>query len=176
MVNELTWGQFVPYLQKKNLPRQPGDKTTPTQYIAYSLFIREESILYPYHQMNSLQTELSASLDEETYFGLGSVYRSLFPDQLDFNSRFGFWITDKWKIDYRIYLTSLEKLQQFRPSIEELTLYRDLHCWETLIKYRRRLTGNLQYANEIYFQIDLKTNLANKRTQKKIERELYPWR
>ncbi|MHB9155751.1 MAG: hypothetical protein ACYC5N_08705, partial [Endomicrobiales bacterium] len=151
LVNELTW-----------LPRS-----------FYTVYLREESNLYP-HYLRSVQTLLNIGEPDQQYVNLGFFYQYDRPDELGFNVGFGFWPTSKWKLDYRINAAATGNYTGIRPNDQEVRLYRDLHCWEFKVAFRRRFT-----AEEIYFQINLKPSAsANREKMRYIqqEKEFYPWR
>lgn len=143
---------------------------TPSFYA--SVYLREESSLYPDY-LRSVQSVIGLGAPEKNYANIGIFYLTSRPEQVDFNVGFGFWPTKKWRIDYIVRGSSLENFNSFLFNDHELKLYRDLHCWETKLTYRRR-----GVYEEIYFQIDLKTTLGRRQKQRLInqEKEFYPWR
>lgn len=150
LVNELTW-----------IPSN-----------SYYVYLREESIIHP-HSIRAVQADSRIGNPDKKYLNFGVFYQSDRPDQLDFNTGIGFCPTQNWKIDYNIRTTTLDSFGQIRANDQELKLYRDLHCWEFKLSYRRRLN-----AEEIYFQLDLKSASKNRKNlyPAKQEQEFYPWR
>ncbi|MFH1369626.1 MAG: hypothetical protein ABII64_10940 [Elusimicrobiota bacterium] len=151
LVNELTWS--------------PGR--------AMSIYVREESGLYPNHYLKSFQAMTQMGMPETRYLNLGFFYQSALPGQYDFNVGFGFWPTSKWKLDFNSRTSTLNNFAETRTTFYEAKLYRDLHCWEIGTTYRR-----VSEVIEVFFQIGLK---ASTETRKKIynkqkEQEFYPWR
>lgn len=148
LVNEVTW--------------LPGNFVT--------LFFREENVIYP-AALNSLSALASVGQPERTYGSFGVFYNGSAPDDLGFTTGFGFWPTSKWKLDYQLSATSLNRFQGFRLGEQEIRLYRDLHCWEFKISYRKR-----PVAEEVYFQLNLKISAANRSKIQQQSKEFYPWR
>jgi len=143
---------------------------TPSFFI--NAYLREESNLFT-GGLNSIQSITSWGEPERQYLNMGVFYQSARPDQLDYTAGIGFWPTKKLRIDYNTRLASSAGLNEFRFSDHELKLYRDLHCWEFKMIYRKRLT-----SEEVYLQIGLKTavNTARNKLYRKQESEFYPWR
>ncbi|MFC1501736.1 LPS-assembly protein LptD, partial [Elusimicrobiota bacterium] len=112
---------------------------------SYYLYVREENDIYPFN-LNSAQAYINIGRIEKKYLNFGVFYYSGRPDDLDFSTGFGFWPTRKWRLDYTVRMTSLEKLRSMRINDEEIKLFRNIHCWEFRIKYRRRLDNE-----QIYF-------------------------
>ena len=143
---------------------------TPSFFV--SAYIREESNLFT-GDLNSVQSILNWGEPERRYINLGVFYQSARPGQLDYNAGIGFWPAKKLRIDYNARLASSSGLNEFRFSDHELKLYRDLHCWEFKMIYRKRLA-----SEEVYLQIGLKTaaKIVRDNLYRKQENEFYPWR
>lgn len=150
LVNELTW--------------------TPPK--GFYIYLRQENVVYPY-SFKSLQADSRWGKSENKYLNFGVFYQSARPDQLDFNTGIGFWPTKKWKIDYTIRASALNNFDQLTSNDQEIKIYRDLHCWEFKLTYRRR-----QNIDEVYFLLDLKSAARNRQVlyNRNQEKEFYPWR
>jgi len=123
-----------------------------------SLYTREVNSIYPF-KMDSLQSELRWEELDVRYFGLGVFYQSTPapPNRLDFSGTFGLWLSPKWRIDYAVRTNTTPELTGFTINSQEVKLYRDLHCWEATLTYRRRVT-----EEEIYFLITTKSSVPGK--------------
>lgn len=158
LVNELTWApnrSLSLYLKEEN-----------NIYVTYSDLINSD-------YLRSVQTIVTLGQMDNEYVSLGAFYQADRPDELGFNTSFGFWPTKKWKLDYRLSAVSLEKFNSVRFNDQQLSVYRNLHCWEVKVTYRRRLE-----AEEVYLQLNL-TSAAKERKKyvdPKFEKEFYPWR
>lgn len=151
LVNELTW-----------VPAR-----------SMSVYLREDSVFYPNHYLKSFQALSQIGMPETKYFNFGFFYNADLPGQYDFSLGFGFWPTDKWKLDYSVKTSALNSFVDFRTTFYEIKVYRDLHCWETGVTYRR-----VAEVTEVYLQIGLKVTAEarNKINKKQQEKEFYPWR
>lgn len=138
----------------------------------YSLILREETVLYPWHYMKSFQGILNFGRDEK-YVNCGVSYQAANPKDLDMNMGLGVWLTEKWKIKYSISVHSSEYMKIIKPSDQELKIFRDLHCWNFQFTFRKRL----EYE-EVLFLIDLKSamNFRKSLFKRPHEKEFYPWR
>jgi len=135
-------------------------------------YLREESNIYP-HYLNSVQGELRLGRMDAESSSLGAFYHSSRPEELDLNVGLSFWPTSKWRINYIFRTTAAENFKKFTTNDEEIRIYRDIHCWEFKVIYRRR-----QAFEEVYLQVDLKTSATNRKNvyDKEKEKEFYPWR
>ena len=151
LVNELTWA-----------PK-----------LSLSLYLTEESGFYPNHYLKSFQALSQIGSPDAQYVNLGFFYQNAAPDQYDFSFGFGIQPTIKWKLDFNTRTSALNNFRDFRTTYYEAKVYRDLHCWETSVTYRRILD-----VVEVYFKIGLKTSSEARKKLYKIqqEREFYPWR
>jgi LPS-assembly protein len=149
-VNEFTW-----------TPRMP-----------FYVYLRQENDIYPY-SFRALQVDSRVGNPDIRYLNLGVFYQSARPDQLDFITGIGFWPTKKWRIDYVIRPRTLNNFREVQVNDQELKLFRDLHCWEFKLTYRRRGT-----AEEFFVLLDLMSAARNREKlyEPRQEREFYPWR
>jgi LPS-assembly protein len=132
------------------------------------VYLREEVNLYP-HYLRSFQADSRFGNPDLRYFSFGIFYQNGLTGQLDYTTGVGFWPSTKWRIDYNIRYTTLNNFGSVRVNYQELRLYRDLHCWEFRLAYRRRIN-----VEEINFMLNLKTSaLANPLRR---QEEFYPWR
>ncbi|MBN1824476.1 MAG: hypothetical protein JW803_09170 [Endomicrobiales bacterium] len=146
-----------------------------------SVFLREESEFYPEHKVKTVQTMIGLGDIEKHYLNLGAFYNCLTPNDLSFSIGFGVWPTRKWRVQYQTSFAALDNFDEYRFSDQELQVYRDLHCWETKVTYRRRMIiedGIEKPAEEVYLLLGLKANFqrAKKSKLNKVEKDYYPWR
>ncbi|MDR1522363.1 MAG: hypothetical protein LBS29_00145 [Endomicrobium sp.] len=91
---------------------------------------------------------------------------------------FAFWITPKWRIDYRMTTSATLDLKYFSCDTHRLLIYRDLHCYNFGI-----LLGKDVGKNDIYWKIemfDLKINMPFSKSKQNFdyddpEEMFYPW-
>lgn len=162
LVNELTW---VP---KRSL----------------SLYVKETNNLYLTYldpidstYLRSIQSILTVGQIDDQYVSLGAFYQADQPDNLGFNVSFGYRPNEKWKIDYRLVGNTPDKFNSINLNDQQVSIYRNLHCWELKVTYRRMLTMP-QPTQEIYFQLNLTALSKNRKKlyNQAFEKEFYPWR
>jgi len=158
LVNELTW--------------TPGN--------SLSLYVKEENNIYltyldPINSsyLRSIQSIFTIGQIDNQYLSVGVFYQADQPDDLGFNTGFGYSPNSKWKVDYRISAVALDRFNSVRFNDQQITVYRNLHCWELKLTYRRMLT-----TEEIYFQLNLTSSSKNRKKlyNEGFEKEFYPWR
>jgi LPS-assembly protein len=86
-----------------------------------------------------------------------------------------FWVTPKWRIDYKITTSVTIDLKYFTLDTHRLLIYRDLHCYNLGII----LNKNAQ-EDRIDFKFDLKTNMPFSKSNQNFgydnpEEMFYPW-
>ncbi len=150
LVNELTW--------------------IPSRF--YSAYFRESGGITPF-SIDSVQSDMRVSWVDDRYLSLGAFYQSARPEDLDVNAGFGFWANDKTRLEYNMHSSIADRFNAFRFNDQEFRVYRDLHCWEIKLAYRRR-----QSADELTVQLELKGSGINRRKIARAanEKEFYPWR
>ena len=134
---------------------------------SYYLYMSESNSVYPIWSVQSAQAYVNWGRIEKHYLNFGVFYNYANPDNLDFVTGFGFWPTKKWRFDYSIRTTSVNRFSSFLVNDTEIKLFRNIHCWEFKISYRRRLE-----ANEVYFNIGLNSSTLG---AKKPQKEFNPW-
>ncbi len=75
------------------------------------------------------------------YIATQTNYFSEYQDRLDLTYKIGFWLTKKWRIEttFRDYLYTKHGWITSSDSLERyICLYRDLHCWEASLSWRKR--------------------------------------
>jgi LPS-assembly protein len=102
-------------------------------------------------------------------------YTLLYEQKIDQVLGFAFWITPKWRIDYKITTSTSIDLKYFVLNTYKLLIYRDLHCYNFGII----LNKNAQ-EERIDFKIDLKTNMPFSKSKQNFgydnpEEMFYPW-
>ncbi|MCX5782520.1 MAG: hypothetical protein NT145_07465 [Elusimicrobia bacterium] len=113
----------------------------------FYFYAREENIVYPICSVRSAQGYFNWGKIEDKYLNFGVFYQAYYPENLDFSTGFGFWPTRKWRLDYSVRTTSLNRFSSFRINDTEIKFSRNIHCWEFKVSYRRRLTDEQIYFN-----------------------------
>lgn len=137
-----------------------------------SVFGRQENTIYPF-RLTSVQMDTRFGQADVRYINIGAFYHYTRPDDMTFTTGLGFWPTKKWKIDCAVNWASQDHFTSMSFNDHELKIYRDLHCWEAKLGYRRRPDGN----EDIQLQIGLKrSSRARAANSAYAAREFYPWR
>ena len=134
----------------------------------YYVYISESNSVYPIWSVQSAQGYINWGRIESRYLNFGIFYNAANPDNLDFVTGFGFWPNKKWRLDYSIRTTSVDRFSSYILNDEEIKLFRNIHCWEFKISYKRRVN-----SDEIYFNIGLNSTTFN--GAKKPQKEFNPW-
>ena len=145
-----------------------------------SLYVKETNNIYltmldpiDSNYLRSVQSIVTIGQMDEQYVSLGAFYQADQPDNLGFNVSFGYRPNAKWKIDYRLVAEALDRFNSVTFNDQQITIYRNLHCWECKVTYRRMLNNE-----EVYFQINLTSSskARKKLYNQSFEKEFYPWR
>lgn len=142
-----------------------------------NVVLNEQSTLYPEHTVTYAQALVSAGDFSKDNISLSVSYNAATPLDLSYNLSFGYQLTDKWKINYRIVTTALNQGEQLRVNDHEIKIYRDMHCWESSFTYRERLSSGIM-EKEMFVMIKMKPpgKSAAKANDVSAQREFYPWR
>jgi LPS-assembly protein len=159
LVNELTW------LPSHSLTLYV--KETNNIYLTYADAIDSD-------YLRSVQTIVTLGQLDDQYVSLGAFYQADQPDNLGFNTSFGYRPNAKWKIDYRLVGNAIDNFNSFVFDDQQISVYRNLHCWEVKATFRKMLTG----ASEIFFQLNLTASNKSRKIlyNQQFEKEFYPWR
>lgn len=105
----------------------------------------EQIATYPYHEQGQgIYSSIKYTPNDKWWTSLSSYYQHWVSDELDISSTsnrlnlsFGTRLGEKWKLS----LSAIYELQDGEDDelIEkQVTLYRDLHCWEAYLRFRDR--------------------------------------
>ena len=133
----------------------------------YYVYVSEQNSVFPIWSIQSAQAYVNWGRVETHYFNFGVFYNSGTPDNMDFVTGFGFWPAKKWRLDYSIRTTSVDRFSSWTVNDTEIKLFRNIHCWEFKISYKRRLQ-----SDEIFFNIGLNSSTNGAR---KPQKEFNPW-
>jgi LPS-assembly protein len=155
---------------------------TPKYYI--TVYAKETQQLEPSFKFNSLQVDIRTGELTTSYFNFGLFYQHYDnPKEVYRNNRidniigFGLWLTPKWRFDYNIRSTIAVNIMYSRLNEHELRIYRDCHCYNLGIRYRKR-------PNDWDFDLkfDMKTNMPFTKNSNNLGYDnnpteiFYPWR
>jgi LPS-assembly protein len=155
---------------------------TPKYYI--TVYAKETQQLEPSFKFNSLQVDIRTGELTTSYFNFGLFYQHYDnPKEIYRNNRidniigFGLWLTPKWRFDYNIRSTIAVNIIYSRLNEHELRIYRDCHCYNLGIRYRKR-------PNDWDFDLkfDMKTNMPFTKNSNNLGYDdnpteiFYPWR
>ncbi|MCK9582676.1 MAG: hypothetical protein M0Q46_03510 [Endomicrobiales bacterium] len=137
----------------------------------YNLYLREETTIAPI-DVKLLQGLFNIGDPSVKYANFGLFYQNAYPDQLGFNFGFGTWIGPKWKLDYSARAYSYNYLSNVALSDQSVQLYRDLHCWDMRLTYKKHTT-----SEEFFVYLDLKVSGKVRQTQfnKEAYLDTHPW-
>jgi hypothetical protein len=114
-----------------------------------------------------------------SYWNTGLLYNKGAPGKLTWNNRFGLYVSPGWRIDATLDSlvpnSSVKDVLKLGDLInEELSIVRDLHCWQARFNYR----NTPPFAHTYMFMLDLKLGVeAEKRiANEDLESQYYPWR
>ncbi len=140
-------------------------------------YIRHQQNVKPFY-MTSINNEIDIILDKKTgvSFGIFHNYSPFNPlESIQIKNSLRFWLTEKWnfKISFLTDANRLNNKISYEIIDNDIYIYRDLHCWEAFLNYKKR--GEIQ---EFYFNIGLKISKKAKDTlyDTELESEFYPWR
>jgi lipopolysaccharide export system protein LptA len=142
----------------------------------FSLTARESVQLYPARKIQSSVLDFRLGPDDKAFFSSGFSYNVSRPGELDLTNGAAFQLTPGWWLsgDVRSTASGSGSLRYNGISFTEknLVVRRDLHCWVVRVNYRER-TG----VHEIFFRLDLKTNLDFRKNGAKFDdKQFYPAR
>ena len=143
----------------------------------FDWYIKHQQNVKPSY-MSSISSEFDFRFNKDTdfLFGIFHTYSPLnLIESVQLKNSFRFWLTEKWnfKISFITDISKINDSLNFDVIDNDIYIYRDLHCWEANLNYRKR--GEVQ---EIYFNIGLKISKKAKETlyETEHEAEFYPWR
>jgi LPS-assembly protein len=171
----------------KNIPKKWGplisDLTwTPKDYI--TVYAKETQQLEPSFKFSSLKVDIRTGELTTSYFNFGLFYQHYDnPKEVYRNNRvdniigFGLWLNPKWRFDYNIRSTIAINVTYSRLNEHELKIYRDCHCYNLGIIYRRRPNDW-----DCGIKFDMKTNMPFTKNSNSLGYDdnpteiFYPWR
>jgi LPS-assembly protein len=141
----------------------------PKYYI--TVYAQVAQWLEPSFKFNSLQVDIRVGELTTSYFNLGLLYQHYDnPKEIHRNNRidniigFGLWLNPKWRFDYNIKNTIAVNAMYSRLNEHELKIYRDCHCYNLGIIYRKRFN----YWN-CDLRFDMKTNMPFTKSSNNLE-------
>jgi LPS-assembly protein len=157
---------------------------TPKYYI--TVYVKEIQQLEPLFKFNSLQVDVRTGKLKTSYFNFGAFYQHYDnPKEVYRNNRidtiigFGLWLNPKWRFDYNIKSTFAVNIMYSRLNEHKLGIYRDCHCYNLGIIYRKR-HNDLDWDCGLKF--DMKTNMPFTKNSNNLGYDdnpaeiFYPWR
>jgi LPS-assembly protein len=171
----------------RNRKMTPKDQWTPLSteltwapkyYI--TVFIVERQRLDTF-KFNSLNIDVSVgdhSTKIKPYFNFGIFYEVQMKDRIKNNIGFGVWLNPKWRLEYIMRSTIAMNVMYSISNDYELKLYRDSHCYNLAIVFRRRSVND----RSCFLKIDMKTNMPFSKRSNNLGYDdnpseiFYPWR
>ncbi|MDR3307270.1 MAG: hypothetical protein LBS61_06455 [Endomicrobium sp.] len=155
---------------------------TPKSYI--TVYAKQAQQLDPSFKFNSLQVDIKTGELTKAYFNFGVFYqRYNNPRETYRNNRvdntigFGLWLNPKWRLDYNVKSAIAMNVMYSRLNEHELKIYRDCHCYNLGLIYRKRTND---WNCEVKF--DMKTNMPFSKNGNNLGYDdnpteiFYPWR
>jgi LPS-assembly protein len=154
---------------------------TPKYYI--TVYAKETQQLEPSFKFSSLQVDIRTGELTTSYFNFGLFYQHYDNPKEARNNRvdkiigFGLWLNPKWRFDYNIRSTIAINVMYSRLNEHELKIYRDCHCYNLGIIYRRRPNDW-----DCGIKFDMKTNMPFTKNSNSLGYDdnpteiFYPWR
>jgi LPS-assembly protein len=153
---------------RKNIPKNFGSLLisdlawTPKYYI--TVYAKETQQLEPSFKFRSLQIDIRTGELTTSYFNFGMFYQHYDdPKKVCRNNKinniigFGLWLNPKWRFDYNIRSTIAINVMYSRLNEHELRIYRDCHCYNFGIRYRKRIN---EWNFDLMFNMKTNINMA----------------
>jgi LPS-assembly protein len=142
---------FKHYKNKKMTPKDQWKplytELTWTPKYSTTIFVKEQQRLDTF-KFNSLAVDVSVgdhSTKIKPYFSFGIFHQHFYNikeayrnNRIDNNIGFGVWLNPKWRLDYTMRSTVAMNVLYSRLNDYELKLYRDCHCYNLGIIFRKR--------------------------------------
>ncbi|MDR1926110.1 MAG: hypothetical protein LBQ13_00240 [Endomicrobium sp.] len=143
--------------KQRRLPLITELTWTPKYFV--NVYAEEVQLVEPY-KFNSFKFYLKVGELKKVYFNFGAFYKNC--DDIKnrkINNIFGFgvWLTPKWRLDYNVGTTALVDSSYIATTNQELRLYRDLHCYNFVVRWRAT-----KLHKDVFFKLCLKTNMPLK--------------
>jgi lipopolysaccharide export system protein LptA len=173
-------GETIESVRQKIAPPSAEINFSPARGI--NLFYRQSFLLYPVRVPQTAQFSFSAGREEELRFHTGYSYNFANPGQLQVRHGAAFPLTAGWWLDGGVQYNAAGPEKTRYESVRFLEKYiivkRDLHCWQFRAEVRQRPGGGLtSEVNEVFFRLDLKTNIeAREELSHPDEEQYYPAR
>jgi len=140
------------------------------------LFYRQIELLYPVRKPQSTQFSILVGESNGLRFSSGWSYNVGTRHQVQIRHGAAFPVTKGWWVDGGIAYNASGERHLAYDSVQiiekSLVVRRDLHCWTVKIDFRQR-----PGVEEMFFRIDLKSDLAaEKRLASPEEEQYYPGR
>lgn len=181
------WGRASTFYDLRDTPslgyHTPRQRFSPPSFEVgakprpwFSATARETVQLYPARKSQSTLFDFRLGPNEKAYFSTGFSYNVGRAGELDVNHGAAFQLTPGWWLSGDLHYTASGDggIHYNKTEFKEknLVVRRDLHCWVVRATYRER-----PGVNEIYFRLDLKTNMDLRKKQGVIdEKQFYPGR
>jgi hypothetical protein len=137
---------------------------------------RQTTLLYPVRRPQTTQFAVDMGDADRTHLSSGWSYNVGTPGQLQLRHGASFFLTKGWWLDGGLQYNARGPGKMKYDSIQfvekYLILKRNLHCWKARIEYRNFLNDH-----EIFFRLDLATNVAARNAMTSPDEEqFYPAR
>ena len=168
----------IPSLQYHG-PRQrfspPWVELNATPLPGVTFFARQTVQLYPVRKPQSTLFDFRLGKSDLRFFSGGFSYNVDRRGELDITHGAAFHLTPNWWLSGDVHYTAMGVggVRYSRVDVKEknLTVRRDLHCWVLRVTYRER-----PGSNELFFRLDLKTDLERRPPSVVDEKQFYPGR
>ncbi len=141
-----------------------------------SFFYRQSQLLFPARRPETGQFSMTMGRRDRTHFLSGWSYNVGTPHQLQVRHGASFFLTRGWWLDGGVQYNAKGPRRTRYNSVQVIEKYlilkRSLHCWQVRVETRERLD-----TKEIFFRVDLKTDLEVRRAlAAEDEEQFYPAR
>jgi hypothetical protein len=167
-------GQTVRSVRQKITPPTAEFNLTPRKDV--SLFYRHGVALFPVRRTSLSQFSVQLGPATRTHFKSGYSYNGGLPHAVQISHGAAFPVTKGWWLDGGVQYNAKGPRRTSYDSVQFIEKYlvikRDLHCWKLRVEMRER-----PGVEEIFFRIDLKTNIdARADLASEDEEQFYPAR
>jgi LPS-assembly protein len=131
---------------------------TPKYFI--NVYAEEVQLMNPC-KFNSLKFYAKLGYPQKVYIKFGAFYQNCSEAKnrkISNVLRFIVWLTPKWRFDYNVKATIPVDLSYMSVNNQEFRLYRDLHCYNFFITWRKTKYD----SGNIFLKLSLKRNMPFK--------------
>lgn len=136
------------------------------------VFYRQKQLLYPSRRPESTQFSFRMGRDSKMYFDTNTTYSVGQPGQIQVRNGAAFNLTRGWWLEggilYNLKGPGGIQYEDMEIVEKKVVARRDFHCWTVRVETRER-----PGVNEIFFRIDLKSNLDARRDMTSPQEEQY---